>query len=251
MSIARHAGNSCKPRIVSPETMYDAICEYGIIPFFENPVRGYSVEELTPPQFWFDGDEGASLGPWDWKIYCVQRGDIAYGKFLGGKAAFATVPFYRQLMNWRRSLPRYAVAPGPQAEILEYVQRNGSAGIRDIRQLLGVKKNVADALVTKLQMATRLVTGDIVRVYRGADLHYSGWQTASFCTPDALFGLDGASNASSGPEQSLSRFPGFPFADEAAEELPSPEASRAWLLEQLRSRNPNTPENLIIKLLSG
>ena len=250
MSIARHAGNARAPRIVSPETMYDAICEYGIIPFFENPVRGYSVEELTPPQFWFDGDDEAGLGPWDWKIYCVQSGEVAYGKFLGGKAAFATVPFYRHLMNWRRSLPRYAVPPGPQTEVLEYVLRNGSATIREIRQLLGVKKNVADMLVARLQMATRLVTGDIARVYRGPDLHYNGWQTASFCTPDALFSLDGGSRGSEASAPALSRFPGFPFADEAAEVLPAPEESRALLLEHLRFLNPDAPEDRLIKLLT-
>ena len=27
----------------------------GIVPFFENPVPGYSIEELTPLEFWFDG----------------------------------------------------------------------------------------------------------------------------------------------------------------------------------------------------
>ena len=36
-------------------------------------------------------------------------------------------------------------------------------------------------------MGCRLVTGDIQRVYRGPDLEYKGWQTASFCTPESLF----------------------------------------------------------------
>lgn len=170
--------------------MHDAILDYGIVPFFENPLRGFSIEEMTSRDNWFDTQEDLRKTPWDWKIDCIRSGDIAYGKFLGGKAAFASIPVYRQLMNWRRSLPRYAVAPGPQAEVLAYVEENGSAGIREIRQLLGVKKAAADTLVTKLQMATRLVTGDIVRVYRGADLHYNGWQTSSFCTPEALFEAD-------------------------------------------------------------
>ena len=50
------------------------------------------------------GDEEGTLGPWDRKIECVRAGDIAYGKFLcGGKAAFATIRWYRELMNIRRA----------------------------------------------------------------------------------------------------------------------------------------------------
>ena len=74
----------------SPEAMEAAIRSCGIIPFFENPIPGYSIEEMTPREYWFDGEED-TLGPWDWKIYAVQSGEIAYGKFLGGgKAALAT-----------------------------------------------------------------------------------------------------------------------------------------------------------------
>ena len=77
-------------QVNSPEAMIAAIKACGIIPFFENAIAGYSIEEMTPRAYWFDGEEG-TLGPWDWKIDAVQTGEIAYGKFLcGGKAAFAT-----------------------------------------------------------------------------------------------------------------------------------------------------------------
>ena len=75
--------------------------------------RGWSIEEMTAPGCWFtDEEEGGTLGPWDWKIEAVREGDIAYGKYLGGKAAFATVEWYRELMNWRRSIPKYRMALG-------------------------------------------------------------------------------------------------------------------------------------------
>ena len=83
--------------------MERAIREVGIIPFFKSDIPGYSIKELTLPEFWFDGEED-TLGPWDWKIECLESGDIAYGKYLcGNKAAFATMPFYRELMNLRRA----------------------------------------------------------------------------------------------------------------------------------------------------
>ena len=81
MSIGHHSGNPFGATVVSAETMCQAIKEKGIIPFFANTIKGYSVEELTAPQFWFDSDENENeLGPWDWKIDCIQTGDIVLWK---------------------------------------------------------------------------------------------------------------------------------------------------------------------------
>ena len=176
------------PAITSPEAMCDAIRAAGIIPFFKGPVPGFSIEELTPPEHWFYTSE--ELGPWDWKIAAVQSGDIAYGKFLcGGKAAFATVEWYAHLHNWRLSLPEFA----PDAaglRVLELAAEQGSVSSADIRRLLGLKKAAADGVSSRLMHQTRLLIGDIERVYRGPSLKYSGWQHCSFCTPEALFSAD-------------------------------------------------------------
>ena len=186
MSIVKHAGNPGPAGITSPESMYAAIKRLGIVPYFENPIRGYSIEELTPKEFWFD-DDTDELGPWDWKIYSVQSGDVAYGKFLlGGKASFATPQWYAHLMNWRRNQKKYQ-PDAAQQKIMDYLKENGSIGIREIRQLLKIKKGQADALMARLQMQCRVVTGDIIRVYRGQDLHYNGWQRSVFCAPEDLF----------------------------------------------------------------
>lgn len=186
MGISRHAGNLETPVIDSAESMHRAVLQRGILPFFENCIPGYSVEELTLPDYWFDGDAGV-LGPWDWKIDCLHSGDIVYGKFLlGGKAAFATLPWYLHLQNYRRSLEKYRPDAAGEA-IMDFLASNGSITIREVRKLLGVKKSAADAAMTRLQMQCRVVIGDLLRVYRGEDLHYSGWQVASFCRPEDLF----------------------------------------------------------------
>ena len=168
--------------------MCDAIRAAGIIPFFKGPVPGFSIEELTPPEHWFyTSDE---LGPWDWKIAAVQSGDIAYGKFLcGGKAAFATVERFAHLHNWRLSLPEFR----PDAaglRVLELAAKQGSVSSADIRRLLGLKKAAADGVSSRLMHQTRLLIGDIERVFRGPSLKYSGWQHCSFCTPEAIFSAD-------------------------------------------------------------
>lgn len=210
--------------------MHDLILEYGIIAFFENPIPGFSIEDHTSPDNWFHDD---FLGPWDWKIECVQSGDIAYGKFLwGGKAAFASVEVYRELMNWRRSRIKPSDA---EQKVLSLIEEQGSISIADIRKLLGVKKSAADAVMTKLQYQARVVTGDIQRVYRGADLHYNGWQRSSFCAPEALF------------EDLDFPFPGF--KPRSLQSSLTPEESLAFVKEVIRQHNGDLSEKLLNKML--
>lgn len=240
MSFDKKAMSSKPPRIHSAEAMLSVIREMGIVPFFSNPIIGYSIEEMTDPDNWFDTQENLTYTPWDWKIPCVQSGEIAYGKFLwGGKAAFATIPFYRELLNYRRSLPKYA-PDASQKKILEYLEANGSIGIKEIRALLGIKKGQADTLVMRLMMQCRVVTGDIIRVYRGPDLTYNGWQHSSFCTPEALFADDAP----------FSGFAGFPFASESGLKTEhSPSESYALLKERIRSIAPDATDSQISKML--
>ena len=168
----------------SPESMHALIVKKGILPFFANVVEGWSLQENTARDSWFTEEQ---LGPWDWKIDCVQEGDIAYGKFLlGGKSSFASRRWYLELMNWRRSLGKYTPS-GMAAEVLDLIRKEGSSDIRTLRRHFSVKKNAMDAVLAKLEMGTWIIIGDFQRVYSGPDLHYSGWQTAAYCTPEDFF----------------------------------------------------------------
>jgi hypothetical protein len=146
------------------------------------------------------------------------------------------------------------------------MEKQGSAGSKDIRQLLGLKKAAADGVVTKLANGTRLLIGDIQRVYRGPTLKYSGWQTCTFCTPEALFGSDvissGATGGFSGTAGSVFGGPGAPrtaapffggFSPFSAEDPLdtgcTPEESFDALLGHLRELLPEARENDIRKLL--
>ena len=246
-------------RLECAENMISAIRELGIVPFFKSPVPGYSIQEMTTPDHWFDSSD--DLGPWDWKIDVVQSGDIAYGKFLcGGKAGFATVEWYAHLMNWRRSLQKYR-PDANERRILEVLREAGDIGSKDIRQLLGVKKGPADNVVAKMSQKTLLLVGDIRRVYKGPTLSYQGWQTCSFCTPEALFGGEAAGDeAGAGPSASSGTgsaggrkvfFGGFsPFSDENPLDVKcSPEESRARLAEHIKTIAPAATDEAIAKLL--
>ena len=106
--------------IDSSAKMIAAIREIGIIPLFKSPVSGWSIEELTHPDWWFSTSD--NLGPWDWKIDAVQEG-LFYGKYISRRSAFATEKMYRHLMNWRRSLPMYKVAEGGPSKCVTIDQR--------------------------------------------------------------------------------------------------------------------------------
>lgn len=239
MSFDKKAVSNRPPHINSAEAMLNTILQLGIVPFFENAIPGYSIEEMTAPENWFDTQENLSYTPWDWKIPCVQSGEIAYGKFLlNGKAAFATVEWYRELRNYRQAQPKYQPDAAQQL-ILAYLKENGSISIKEIRGLLSIKKGQADALITRLMMQCRVITGDITRVYRGQDLHYNGWQVSSFCAPEELF--DTAATPF---------FAGFEAAqDHSLQVRHSPEESYALLVQKIRSLNPEATDKQIAKLL--
>ncbi|MBR1539536.1 MAG: hypothetical protein IJ636_08540 [Bacteroidales bacterium] len=251
--------------IDSPEAMIAAIRHFGILPFFRCGVPGWSVEELTAPGCWIFEDDEAVLGPWDWKIDAVREGDIAYGKFLGGKAAFATAEWYLKLMAWRRSQPRWRLASGGRFKAttqhdrlmkvlaplaLEAIRAAGALESRELRILcaqqltpshfrtLGagyrtkllptVKKSVMDGVVQFLQMGTWTVIGDFERVYRGPALTYEGWQRASNTTPDELFSL----------------IPGFDTASEI-----SPEEARNAIIGHIHKLFPGADVKKLERLV--
>ena len=233
MSIDFHSGNPANASVTGPEKMYSSIIEMGIVPFFAGEIPGFSIEEMTPPSCWFTSD---NLGPWDWKIDCIQSGDIAYGKYLkGGKAAFSTIEWYRHIMNYRRSLGKYA-PDSFHSKILELVTAKGSMTSRELRKEFALPKGKMDAAMTKLQMSTRIIIGDIQRVYKGEDLHYSGWQLSSFCTPEDLFSDEG-----------------MPFPGMKKRNSLDPGCSPSKSYEALRSRIlelfPGTPDKAIAKIL--
>ena len=235
MSIFRHSGNPYGVKVTDSISMLEAIKVVGIIPFFENPVRGYSIEELTPPGFWLTDEQ---LGPWDWKVDVVQSGEIVYGKFLcGGKASFATPEWYAHLRNWRLSQERHKPTEEGQ-KVLDMIGKDGSCTARQVRELLGVKKSKADSVMAGLMQGTRVVIGDIQRVYRGPNLEYKGWQTASYCLPEALF------------EHQEEDFGPWHLKGTSLKCDCTPEESFMKLMEHIRGLYPEATENDIRKIIA-
>ena len=64
-----------------------AVERFGIVPLFENSIRGFSVEEHVDPRCWFSGTED---GVWEWKGPVIRASGCAYGKLFEKKAAFVS-----------------------------------------------------------------------------------------------------------------------------------------------------------------
>ncbi len=259
--------------IASPEAMISIIRTIGIVPFSKCSVPGWSIQEMTDPDFWFTTSD--QLGPWDWKVDAVQSG-IVYGKFLSRKSAFATEEMYRHLMNWRRSLPYYRMAEGGRYKattiddrlhkylspvLLSAIRKHETLDSSELRGILEkevplevrkkvggyvgknlipkVTKQAVDFIMQFLEMGTWTVVGDITRVYRGPNCEYKGWQRNSITTPDLLFKVM--------DQPSEAPFWAKILEDEttrASMPLCSPEESRDHIIQAVSKFFPDAPEAL-------
>ena len=236
MSIFHHKGNPFGIKVTDSALMLEAIKAYGFIPFFENPLPGFSVEEMTPPNLWFTDE---NLGPWDWKVDVVQSGEIVYGKFLcGGKSAFATPEWYSHLRHWRHSQDRYKPSQ-EELKVLEFIHKEGSCVSRQVRELLGVKKSKSDSVLASLMNEARIIIGDIRRVYRGPNLEYKGWQTASYCTPESIF------------ERPAEEFGPWRIGGSTLKTDCTPEESRAKLIAHISELFPEATDKQIAKIIGS
>ena len=274
--------------INSPASMIKAIRECGFIPFFKCGIEGWSIEEMTDPEYWFTSSD--QLGPWDWKIEVVRDG-IAYGKMFGDRAAFATEEWYRELMNYRRSLPKYRVALGEKPRTkatskheklmrmlakpaLDAIRQSGALESKQLRMILSesvtpaqirslgaaykkmlvptVKKSISDTVLTYLQMGTWCLVGDIERVYRGPNLVYSGWQTSSNTTPEQFFDNDAALSEALPVEEDMSSWAKRFMDDEPVVKktiLGTPEESRMKIVNHIHELFPDTDVAIIEKMV--
>jgi hypothetical protein len=184
-----------KPQINSPEDLATLVQEYGFLPFFQNEIEGFSVEEHTPAHLWFSATED---GPWEWKGPVARNRTCLYGKLFAGKAGFVSRDWAPDLLNARRDGydfdARYddGLASRKDKEIYDAVCAHGSLLTQELKQCCNYRKGGNrgfDTVVTRLQMQTYLIISDFV--YR-TDRHGTpyGWGVARYSTPEVQLGAE-------------------------------------------------------------
>ena len=103
--------------IGSEQELVTLIETVGFVPFFENEIAGFSLEEHIAPGCWYyDGDDGF-WPAWEWKGPVIREARCAYGKFLRGKAMYISAKMFPDFANYRRDGydfdARFDDGPGP------------------------------------------------------------------------------------------------------------------------------------------
>ncbi len=190
--------------IYSSMDMEQRALEAGFLPFFVCGVRGFSIEEMTPFELWFSDE---NEGPWDWKGPVIREGHCAYGKFFNKKAGYVSVDWLPDLMNYRRSKPlaRNEDVAALDDIVLQAIESEGSATIKELRRLLAFAKGRGkrkatdlsggtpdgkislEPILVRLMMEVRLVISDFEYNIDRHGRPY-GWGIARYTTPETLYG---------------------------------------------------------------
>ena len=180
------------PLIDSKASLVNAVRELGVVPFFRNPLPGFSIAEHVSPRVWFTEEEGV----WEWKGPVIRETGCAYGKLFGGKAVFVSREWFPDLANFRRDGYDFdarfddGLASFREKEIWERVDACGPSDGKGIKAALGYGKTGKkgfDTLMTGLQSRCYLLVTDFV--YETAkDGRPYGWGVAEYDTPERFFG---------------------------------------------------------------
>ena len=189
--------------------LIELIEQVGFLPLLDSGIRGFSAEEMVSSdcRYVVLPDGGWDWPLWKWKGEVITQGGHVYGKFFAGKAGFISRRWWPDLCNYRRSRHPLPLAGTIEEAILLTLAEHGSLITRELRALCGFDgakmRSRFDSYVTRLQMATRIVTEDFVYPTDRHGRQY-GWGWSLLTTPEQLYG-SGACRCDRTPEESYDR----------------------------------------------
>jgi hypothetical protein len=218
------------PVIRGKGDLISLIQEVGFLPAFRSHIAGFSVEDRIAPEYWFSGGEGF----WEWIGPVIRESGCAYGKLLGGRAAFLTLDWYREFANYRRDGYDFdarcdeGLVRSKDKQVFDVRWEHGSLLSKELNRMSsgGGKRKDFDTIMTRLQMLGYVVISNFeYELNRRGETF--GWGLARYETPERRFGA---------------AFTDAVYTREPAE-------SRQLLLERLKRLLPDTEETGILKLL--
>lgn len=190
------------PLIENLDDLIELTDEIGLLPFFENHITGFSVEENISEDNWWQGnttDGGRIIWPaWEWKGEVLREKKLVYGKFTNGKACFISLKWWPYICNFRRDGYDFdsrfdeLVVPMCDHAAMDFLGKNGPCLSKQIKYGLTAfdrkGQNTFDNSITRLQMQTYVTPVDFVYpVSKKSGLEY-GWGVAKYDIADNYWG---------------------------------------------------------------
>ena len=182
--------------IGTKQELMDLIDDVGFVPFFDNEIEGFSLEEHIAPGCWYD-DANENFWPaWEWKGPVISEMKCAYGKFLRGKAMYISQKWFPDFANFRRDGydfdSRYedGLASYHDKELYELLDANAPVLSKELKKTGGYGKNGRkgfDTMVTRLQKQCYVVISDFRYATDRFGNEY-GWGIAEYSTPEKFLG---------------------------------------------------------------
>ena len=189
--------------------LMELISRIGFLPLLDSGIRGFSAEEMVDEECRYVAlpDGGWDWPLWKWKGAVITDGGHVYGKFFAGKAGFISREWWPDFVNYRRSRHATPTTGSIDEAILLTLAEHGSLITRELRTACGFDgpgmRSRFDAYVTRLQMATRIVTEDFVYPLDRHGREY-GWGLSLLTTPERLYGRE-ACCCDCTPDESFAR----------------------------------------------
>ncbi len=216
-----------KRLVRGPEDIADLIGRLGFLPFFRNEIRGFSLEEHTPPELWWNEED--DIWPcWEWKGEVISLANCGYGKYAFAKMCFVSEEWFPDFRNYRISRRRITE---DEALVLETLRGEDSLLTKELKSLAGyrreerrisefsggleagagpairpVRREGFDTVLSHLQRDCRVtISGFEYAVDRYGNRY--GWGIARYTTPESFFG-GRALDVARTPEESRERILG-------------------------------------------
>ena len=226
--------------IQSQKDLVDSIETLGIVPFFENNIKGFSIEENINPKYYFSDEPGV----WEWKGPVIQETRCAYGKFFNKKAAFIRKDLYYDYANYRRDGYDFDAATSDglinynEQFLYDIISSKHSMLSKTAKAIGGyvkpkekgkdawIPRKGFDTNINKLMMKGYIIIIDFdYEVDKNGEFY--GWGIARYSTPEQFYGKG--------------------FSKQCYKR--SPEASYKRLFNQIKSINPDASNEDIEKFL--
>ena len=181
--------------INSKSDLIAAINEYGFLPFFENTIDGFSIEEHITPDCWWHSATG-EWSAWEWKGPVIRETGCAYGKFFEKKACYVSREWFPDFANYRRDGydfdARYddGLVSHRDKQLYDIIEHHAPVISKQLKQMGNYKKGGNkgfDTIITRLQMQCYVTISDFIYLTDQFGKPY-GWGIAEYSTPETFMG---------------------------------------------------------------